>query len=522
MHPILFRIPLPSTPLYLWWALAAAAVLLFVFAALGFRRGERGGALVFFFLAVGAAVAAGRFKDVSWTAERLPLYSYGVMLGLSLVVGWYLTLRLADKDGLPQETMANCYIVTALSAIVGARVLYVLTNLDQFESFGDLFSLNRGGLVAYGGFLGGFVGSWVYLRMNGVRLMPWADVAVPSLASGLFITRIGCYLFGCDFGKRLSPDAPAFLQKAGTFPHWEPGISASGDGAEAFVHQLKVAGRGTQAYTELMNMGHSFPVHPTQIYESLAGLALLGLVLWQRKHQSFRGQVFFVFAFAYGYVRFLIEMLRDDPGRNAYGSFSEHLFVPFALFAFALAFALGLARGIRHPQARVAAIVVAFVPPVVAYLALRPPTFGTTVLTHPSTSQWIGLVTAVLVAPFYALFLEAARRSPEVAMGPSSLGDFVRDEETDEDAAPRPRKKKKRAAVAVAEGTSTADTSSNDDADDEPDASDTPDADERTSSSDAPAASGIDAKNDAADAPSAGDLAVAEKAAEPEPTDNVS
>lgn len=516
MHPILFRIPLPSTPLYLWWALAAAAVLLFVFAALGFRRGERGGALVFFFLAVGAAVAAGRFKDVSWTAERLPLYSYGVMLGLSLVVGWYLTLRLADKDGLPQETMANCYIVTALSAIVGARLLYVLTNLDQFDSFGDLFSLNRGGLVAYGGFLGGFVGSWAYLRMNGVRLMPWADVAVPSLASGLFITRIGCYLFGCDFGKRLSPDAPAFLQKMGTFPHWEPGISASGDGAEAFVHQLKIAGRGTPAYTELMNSGHSFPVHPTQIYESVAGLALLGLLLWQRKYQTFRGQVFFVFAFAYGYVRFLIEMLRDDPGRNAYGSFSEHLFVPFALFAFALAFALGLSRGIRNAQIRLAAIVVAFVPPVVAYLALRPPTFGTTVLMHPSTSQWIGLVTAVLVAPFYALFLEAARRSPEVAMGPSSLGDFVRDE--DEEEAPRPKKKKKKDAPAVETEKATAEATSEDDGDARASSSG------ETTDDEAPEASAdVEKKRDAeAPAPSAGELAAAEKATDPEPTENAS
>ena len=39
-----------------------------------------------------------------------------------------------------------------------------------------------------------------YLRKKGMRLMPWADVAVPSLASGLAITRIGCYLFGCDYG----------------------------------------------------------------------------------------------------------------------------------------------------------------------------------------------------------------------------------------------------------------------------------------------------------------------------------
>ena len=54
------------------------------------------------------------------------------MLGLSLVVGWYLTLGLAERDGLPKETMANNYVVTAIAAVVGARILYILTNLPEF------------------------------------------------------------------------------------------------------------------------------------------------------------------------------------------------------------------------------------------------------------------------------------------------------------------------------------------------------------------------------------------------------
>lgn len=436
MHPILFRIPLPtSVPLRLWWLLAAVAVVLFAFAGFAFRRGERKGSLVFFFLAVASGVAAGKFQDITFTSERLPIYSYGVMLGASLVVGWMLTLRLAERDGLPPEEMANCYIVTAIAAIVGARLLYVVTNLDEFQSFGDLFALNKGGLVAYGGFLGGFLGSWAYLRPNRIRVMPWADVAVPSLAAGLFITRIGCYLFGCDYGTRLSATAPAFLQKLGTFPHWDPGTQAGGDGAPAFVHQLKVAGNGTPAAAELLKLGHSFPVHPTQIYESIAGLALLALVLLQRKHQAFRGQIFLLFTFAYGYVRFLIEMFRDDPERNAYGSFSEHLFIPFALLVMGIAFSFGIALGIRNVQARLVARVAAVLVPVVVYFMLRPPSFGATTLVHPSTSQWIGLFTAVAASVFYFLAWQAAQRSPEAAMGPASLGDFeppAKEEEEDE------------------------------------------------------------------------------------------
>jgi phosphatidylglycerol---prolipoprotein diacylglyceryl transferase len=213
MHPILFRIPLPKTPLKLWWGLAVVIAIALVYAIIGLRKKERSTAGIAGVVAIGAGVIAKVYANVDFKADNLPIYSYGVMLGLSLVVGWYLTLTLSARDGLPKETMANCYVITAIAAIVGSRILYILTNVDEFRvnphdtnsavDFASFFALRRGGLVAYGGFIGGYIGSWAYLRTHNIRLMPWADVAVPSLASGLLITRIGCYLFGCDFGREL-------------------------------------------------------------------------------------------------------------------------------------------------------------------------------------------------------------------------------------------------------------------------------------------------------------------------------
>src|SRR5262245_905808 len=106
----------------------------------------------------------------------LPLYSYGLMLALSLIVGWYITLTLCERDGMtevsvsglsrflhrlfpkifkatPTKTMGRCYMWTAGSAVAGARLLYVFTNLDRFDNFLDIFKVWQGGLVAYGGFL---------------------------------------------------------------------------------------------------------------------------------------------------------------------------------------------------------------------------------------------------------------------------------------------------------------------------------------------------------------------------------
>jgi phosphatidylglycerol---prolipoprotein diacylglyceryl transferase len=422
MHPILLRIPLPHRPLMLWWALVVGAVVAVAYAVAALRSKERGTALVSGLVALGALAGAYVYRTANLEAPAVPIYSYGVMLGLSLVVGWYLTLTLADHDGLPKETMANCYVFTALAAIAGSRVLYVLTNLDEFHSFADIFAFRRGGLVAYGGFIGGYLGSWAYLAANRLKLLPWADVAVPSLASGLLITRIGCYLFGCDFGKRLSDTAPSFLKKLGTFPHWAAGTLDSGDGSPAYVRHLELY-RGTPLGTELVKNNASFPVHPTQLYESLCGLVLLGLLLWQRKNQKFRGQIFYTFAFGYGFLRFLLEIIRDDVERGEYGPMlAEHILVPGALFLMAVGFSFGISLGIRDKTMRTVVRVLSFVPALVAYLALRPPNFGNTVTVQLSTSQWIGFLTAMTVSYFYAQSWAAARRSPALAMGKASLG----------------------------------------------------------------------------------------------------
>jgi len=134
----------------------------------------------------------------------LPIYSYGVMLGLSLVVGWYIVLGLCERDGMDREKMGRLYVWTAACSVAGSRLLYVLTNLDRFDSFIDVFKVNQGGLVAYGGFIGGFLCGIVYCRVHKIRLLSWADCVVPSLGTGLAITRIGCFLYGLSLGNMVT------------------------------------------------------------------------------------------------------------------------------------------------------------------------------------------------------------------------------------------------------------------------------------------------------------------------------
>lgn len=250
-----------------------------------------------------------------------PVYSYGVMLGTSLLAAWFLIMWLGEtKEGLDTDTMAGTFITTAIVAIVMSRVLYILTNPEDFGDPADWFNFSAGGLVAYGGFLGGLLGSWLYLRRKpGASLLGWADVVAPTLGIGLGATRIGCYLYGCDFGAPLSADAPSWLRDWGTFPR-----HADGTGSPAWSHHV--------AEYDLSPLSdYSLPVHPTQLYESLFGLALAGLALWLWRRRAFKGQIILTITALYAVWRFFIEYVRDDPERGFYLGFSTSQLISLAL-----------------------------------------------------------------------------------------------------------------------------------------------------------------------------------------------
>ncbi len=255
----------------------------------------------------------------------VPIHSYGALLGLSLVVGWHLTLFHCVRQGMAARQMSLGVLCTAIAALTGARLLSVVTNTGRFDSLGDVLAVWNGGLVAYGGFLGGFVGAAIYCRRQRVSLLKFADCAVPSLCTGLLLTRVGCFLNGCDFGAPW--DGPWAVQ----FPA----------GSQAFL---------TQRMQGLLPPGAvtSLAVHPTQLYEAAVGLILLGAVQWRRR---FSGQSLVVFTMGYALLRFLIETLRADGERGQVGVLSTSQFIAVLTFISAGAFLVVL---LRAPGPRVA------------------------------------------------------------------------------------------------------------------------------------------------------------------------
>lgn len=229
----------------------------------------------------------------------IPVYGYGLMLCLSVVAGRLIALHLAERDGLDPALMNRATIWALAGAVIGARLLFVVTNLDQIRQPLDVFAFWKGGVVAYGGFLGGFVGTVAFCRIHKIALLRWVDCVAPALCVGLIVTRIGCLLAGCDFGQ----------------PWNGPWAIAFPAGSLAFEQQVS---QGLLA----ADAPRSLAVHPTQVYESLAGLALLVPVLALRRRRQFAGQAFMALVVGYAVLRSVIEVYRGDFGRGALGPLS--------------------------------------------------------------------------------------------------------------------------------------------------------------------------------------------------------
>ena len=189
----------------------------------------------------------------------LAVTAYRLFLALALAATLSLSLVVAARRGLPIRRVAAALLLAALAVPVGARALDVATKPAAWV--GDsVASISLAGFSLYGGLaLAAGVG-WLACRLLAVD--PWrlADSVAPALGVGVALLRLGCFGAGCCFGRET--DLPWGV----VFPV----------GSEAHLHQLLGGG----GFSIVAALGGVRPVHPTQLYEVLAGLAAAGLALW--------------------------------------------------------------------------------------------------------------------------------------------------------------------------------------------------------------------------------------------------
>ncbi len=232
-----------------------------------------------------------------------PIFSYGVMLGISFLLGWLLSSFFVERFGYSRSRTNRLFLFAGVGAIVGARLLYFIASARGEFTVITFFQFQKGGLVAYGGFLGGLLASAVAALVMKEEWWGRSDAVAPALALGTGVTRLGCFLYGCDFGKQTGAGWSL------NFPRWSnPATEAwIPGGSPAFSQHFH--GTGTLSVI-------SESVHPTQLLMSLNGILGFVVLMLVLPYRKFRGQILLLFLVYYGSTRFLVELLRGDKIRG--------------------------------------------------------------------------------------------------------------------------------------------------------------------------------------------------------------
>ncbi|MFW6054535.1 MAG: prolipoprotein diacylglyceryl transferase [Thermodesulfobacteriota bacterium] len=207
----------------------------------------------------------------------LTVYSYGFFIAAAILLGMGLAMHEARQKDLNPRLVLDLGFYLILGAVVGSRLLYVLLHPVYFFNRPlEIVQFWKGGLVFIGGVIVAVIVAWIYLKQKEEPFLDWLDTFAPGAAAGQALGRIGCLMAGCCYGK------PADLPWALTF--MMPNSLAP-------LH---------------------LPLHPTQIYHSLAGLVTFVLLVLAKRKDLKSGQLFALFLVLYSFFRFVIEFFRGD------------------------------------------------------------------------------------------------------------------------------------------------------------------------------------------------------------------
>lgn len=205
---------------------------------------------------------------------------YGVLVMTGVVAAWLITKHRFIARGGDAEVAEKIVVRMVVWGFVGARVAYVSTHLSRFEGeWWKVIAIWEGGIALYGGLTAGAIALYVYGKRWGINFGDFLDGVAVGLPVAQAIGRWGNYFNQELFGT--PSDLP-----------WAVEIDPSHRPPE---------------YIDAATF------HPTFLYESLWNLTLAGTIVWMgRRFPALRGRLIGVYFVGYGFVRFLLELMRTD------------------------------------------------------------------------------------------------------------------------------------------------------------------------------------------------------------------
>jgi phosphatidylglycerol:prolipoprotein diacylglycerol transferase len=304
--------------------------------------------------------------------EGFPLHTYGLMLMAGFAAAILVSARLAEREwggaeGIQRRNDAmDLAVWVVLGGIGGSKILFILvTPKDFVDALGSgslwkVLGALGGGFVFYGGLIGAALAVWLFCRARKIPFLRLGDIIVPTVALGQAFGRLGCFAAGCCWGKPASIHLPWAVR----FPGSERALTLFGqhtggaivwDSQAQDMHRWVIESTG-QVFDHAVpgairisdwvaQHGTSLPIHPTQLYESLAQLLLFVALMIARKYRRFHGQIVAMYLIGYAIIRTTVELFRGDFERgtlhklidqvplDAWWNISTSQFISLVMFA---------------------------------------------------------------------------------------------------------------------------------------------------------------------------------------------
>ncbi|MHB9024628.1 MAG: prolipoprotein diacylglyceryl transferase [Armatimonadota bacterium] len=285
MKPVLFSLPGPSL---LTCLLIFAVITVGVVLWLGWLQHRRAVTRDHLFTGGAVLLISAVLLAILNRLPEIRVNAYGTMLMLGFIAGTISGIYLGRRRGVPADRVLDLGLFILFGAIIGARVVYMLItpNAGPFFDPAQVLRNGLGGLSFHGGLFGGLLAGTLYMLLAKLRFWRVVDALAPSVALGYAITRIGCFLNGCCYGK----PAPEGFPWAMDFPH----------SPDSLLHPV-------------------LHVHPTQLYAAAMGFLMFGILLWLSRGNGLgrAGRLFMAFLMLEGVERFVMEIFRQpDPSAS--------------------------------------------------------------------------------------------------------------------------------------------------------------------------------------------------------------
>ena len=224
----------------------------------------------------------------------IKIYSLGFMLVIAFYTCYFLLNSDLKRFEYDPKLASDMVFWAAIGGIFGAKIYYLLEHLSDtlIDPIGMIFS--GSGLVFLGGLVGGMLGVTMVIRKNDLPWVKFSDIVAPLLIIGYAIGRIGCFLVGDDYG------IPTNLSWGVAFANGLPPTTT----LSFFFYYPWIDVSGIEPGI--------ISVHPTQIYESLAGFAIFAFLWNRRKYVRVEGSLFLTYLVLAGIERFMIEFIRTN------------------------------------------------------------------------------------------------------------------------------------------------------------------------------------------------------------------